>query len=454
MEDLYATYKDKIEFIIVYIREAHPEMLRSGNKTGVVGRPKDIDERVILASECVTRYKFTMPMVIDQMDGKVNKDYQAGPVRVTITDKNGKVAYYAGRGPFDFRLSKVDKVLKKLVANNGFMPPAPDPKWGMKNKGLQCGLSIDPCMLVQGCDVTLIFKFKNLTDKRMEFYFDSAHALDNLVVKNKKGDILSIKPAVDDNPLSRMMRNRRFSRIRPIRIDPGQIYKYEIDCTVASAASIGGFDAVFNYEASKEKLPEGFWTGKLSSGVFKVDLAPPPQKTCFDCHGKKNYHHESGNDCKTCHVGEAETDSFGMNPNGCTKCHQRKDAKGRRSIIKPDGEFFSASVHLPGKLVEKDCLLCHDHSSHQQGVVTLTDPHSNGKKRWAGSMTDFCLTCHNNKPPKHIIFPRPKGTGYDKSNFISSNASGNGNGSCLDCHATHGSAFKPLLKKEGIKSPH
>jgi hypothetical protein len=131
MERLYASYNKDIEFLIVYIREAHPEMLREGNKTGIVGRPKNLDERTILASECVAKYKFTIPMVIDGMEGKVNDDYKAWPVRVTITDIEGKVAFYAGPGPFDFRIPPVERVLKKLVANGGRMPPPPVPKWGV-----------------------------------------------------------------------------------------------------------------------------------------------------------------------------------------------------------------------------------------------------------------------------------------------------------------------------------
>ena len=47
-------------------------MLKSGNKTGIVGRPKDFDQRTILATECLLKYKFTIPTVIDYMDGKVN----------------------------------------------------------------------------------------------------------------------------------------------------------------------------------------------------------------------------------------------------------------------------------------------------------------------------------------------------------------------------------------------
>ena len=46
-------------------------MLEEGHETGIVGRPKNLDERVILASQCVSQYKFTLPIVIDGMDGKV-----------------------------------------------------------------------------------------------------------------------------------------------------------------------------------------------------------------------------------------------------------------------------------------------------------------------------------------------------------------------------------------------
>ena len=65
-------------------------MLRDGNQTGIVGNPKDLKEHTILATQCVSQYKFTIPMVLDGMDGKVNQDYQAAPVRVTVVDIDGK----------------------------------------------------------------------------------------------------------------------------------------------------------------------------------------------------------------------------------------------------------------------------------------------------------------------------------------------------------------------------
>ena len=167
---MYASYKEHIQFLIVYIREAHPNLLKPGNKTGIVGRPKILDERIILATECVVKYKFTIPMVIDGMDGKVNSDYKAAPVRVTVTDINGKVAFYGGPGPFDFRLPPVERVLKKLIANAGHIPPPPIPQWSQPVNGLRCGLSFEPEKMVVGEEVAVQLKFENTTEKAINFY--------------------------------------------------------------------------------------------------------------------------------------------------------------------------------------------------------------------------------------------------------------------------------------------
>jgi len=180
---LYASYNDQIEFLIVYIREAHPEMLKEGNETGIVGRPETLDDRIILATECVAKYKFTIPMVIDGMDGKVNSDYKAAPVRVTVTDIDGKVAFYAGRGPRDFRIPPVERTLKKLIANGGRMPPPPAPQWGRPVSGLRCGLSFDLENLTIGEGVAVQLKFENTTDEPIDFYYRPTDAVKCFVIK-------------------------------------------------------------------------------------------------------------------------------------------------------------------------------------------------------------------------------------------------------------------------------
>ena len=451
MERLYASYNEDIEFLIVYIREAHPEMLREGNKTGIVGRPKDIDERTILASECVAKYKFTIPMVIDGMDGKVNDDYKAHPVRVTVTDIDGKVAFYAGPGPFDFRLPPVERVLKKLIANGGRMPPPPVPQWGQTVNGLRCGLTIDPEKFMVGDVVAAKLKFENTTDQPIDFYYKASDAAKNIEIINSSGQALSIKAGRD--------RWSRYRRSNPVqRIAPGKTFEAEVEGKVVATddqvtLAVGQFSAVYSNEVNDDTLAQiepaparGVWKGKLSSGKFAIDLELPHQEGCIDCHGDSDYHHKKDENCEYCHVGQVGNEDFGLRNKVCANCHPRKGVFGRRQILGPGGEFDLASKHIPGEITDKDCLLCHDNSKHRSGVVSLINPDSGGTEPWMGTRTEFCLTCHDGQPPDGVSFSaKSMGTGSDKLEFLVSALSQTKDG-CSYCHAPHGSKYPALLK--------
>jgi hypothetical protein len=259
MEKLYASYNGHVEFLIVYIREAHPEMLKEGHKTGVVGRPDNIDERVILATECVSQFKFTMPMVIDGMDGKVNSDYQAAPVRVTIADIDGKVAFYAGRGPFDFRLPPVERTIKKLIANDGRMPPPPKPQWSEAVNGLRCGLSLDPEKVTIGEQLVAQLKFENTTDKPISFYNKVEGAADRFVIYNDSGIELRLQAARG----TRLSRRRRGGSSSLQTIAPGQTFETQVEGKIVAASdgaefNAGQFHAVYNLETN-ERTPAGLF---------------------------------------------------------------------------------------------------------------------------------------------------------------------------------------------------
>ena len=451
---MYASYNDHIQFLIVYIREAHPNLLKDGNKTGIIGRPRNIDERVILATECVAKYKFTIPMVIDGIDSKVNREYKAAPVRVTVTDIDGKVAFYAGRGPWDFRIPPVERTLKRLIANAGRMPPLPVPQWNQPVNGLQCGLSFDPETLLVGEQVAVQLKFENTTDKPIHLYYQSADAVKQLAISNKNGQTLEMVTSGD----SRMSRMRRRSS-NPIReIAPGQAFETEIEGTIVAvsdqaAFTTGRFQAIYALEVNDETLaqidpaPEQpVWTGKLSSGTFTLDVTSSPPDGCIDCHDGEDYHHKDNRICESCHIGEVGSDSFDVKVEACVRCHPRDGVYGRRQILGPDGEFDMASRHISGTIEDEDCLLCHDNSRHRSGVVSLIDPDSGGKKPWKGGRTEFCLTCHDGDPPAHVSFPAESaGSGYDKSKMHGSTDALNGK-DCSSCHNTHGSSYPSLLK--------
>ena len=451
---MYASYNDQIQFLIVYIREAHPNLLKEGNKTGIVGRPRNIDERVILATECVAKYKFTLPMVIDGIDGKVDREYKAAPVRVTVTDIDGKVAFYAGRGPRDFRIPPMERTLKKLIANAGRMPPPPVPQWSQPVNGLRCGLSFDPETLVVGEQIAVQLKFENTTDKPIHLYYQAADAIKQFAIKNANGQTLEME-ASSANRWSRM---RRGSRSPIQEIAPGETFETEIEGEIVAASdqatfTAGQFHAIYTLEVNEETLAQiepaptqPVWTGKLSSGTCILDVTSPPPAGCIDCHGVEDYHHKDNLDCEACHVGEVGNDNFGTKQESCAHCHPRNGVYGRRQILGPGGEFDMASRHISGTIEDKDCLLCHDNSRHRSGVVSLIDPDSGGKKPWKGGRTEFCLTCHDGDSPSHVSFPAESaGSGYDKSKFPGSTDALNGQ-DCSGCHNTHGSSYPSLLK--------
>ena len=72
MNKLYAEYKDRAAFYVVYIEEAHTTdlwQLPVNEAQGVVvATPKTDDERAGLASACVRNLQIDIPAVVDGLD--------------------------------------------------------------------------------------------------------------------------------------------------------------------------------------------------------------------------------------------------------------------------------------------------------------------------------------------------------------------------------------------------
>jgi hypothetical protein len=115
---LYVSYKQQAAFFLVYISEAHPNLLK-GDIAGIKGPPKDINERAILAAQCVSELKLSLPVLLDSMEGVAEKAYRGRPDRICIVDLDGKVAYYSARGPRGFKPEEAEEALKKLLATGG-----------------------------------------------------------------------------------------------------------------------------------------------------------------------------------------------------------------------------------------------------------------------------------------------------------------------------------------------
>ena len=121
LNKLYREYRDRAEFFVVYIQEAHPIdawQLDINLKDDVlVATTKTADERDDVAGICLTKLGIELPAVVDEPDNRVERAYTGWPDRLYVIDRQGRVAYKSAAGPFGFKPAEVEASLKRLVPN-------------------------------------------------------------------------------------------------------------------------------------------------------------------------------------------------------------------------------------------------------------------------------------------------------------------------------------------------
>jgi hypothetical protein len=110
-----------VEFVVVYIREAHPEegwILPENRRSGVaVHEPTTDEERQVAAQTCAANLKMTMPTVVDGVDNAVADAYGGWPDRLYLVDTDGRIAYQGGEGPFGFKPEELGEAIARLVTD-------------------------------------------------------------------------------------------------------------------------------------------------------------------------------------------------------------------------------------------------------------------------------------------------------------------------------------------------
>ncbi len=130
LHDLYIQYRDRVHFLMIYIREAHPlDGWRLG--VGVAGQlmktigfgpvldvndPKTIEERRSLAGRCEGELKYEIRTYVDDMEDTVSKAYAAKPTRLYLVGLDGRVVYAGGLGPFGFKPPELGAAIDKYLA--------------------------------------------------------------------------------------------------------------------------------------------------------------------------------------------------------------------------------------------------------------------------------------------------------------------------------------------------
>ena len=115
---MFDSSKRTVDFKIVYIRDTHPVLgfrAPTNDRKGIASdqEPKTLADREKWACEDRKKMMCTIPVVMDTMDDKTMRAYDAFPQRVYVLDRSGKVVY-SSSGLVGFDWESVTKVVQSL----------------------------------------------------------------------------------------------------------------------------------------------------------------------------------------------------------------------------------------------------------------------------------------------------------------------------------------------------
>lgn len=118
LHKLWETWRDQVEFVVVYIREAHPEegwVVSPNRDQGIlINDPETTEDRTEVAETCALRLKIRMPVVVDDVDDRIASAYGALPDRLYLIEKGGRIAYQGERGPWGFKPEELAQAIEAL----------------------------------------------------------------------------------------------------------------------------------------------------------------------------------------------------------------------------------------------------------------------------------------------------------------------------------------------------
>jgi hypothetical protein len=118
LHQLWEQHRDKVEFVVVYIREAHPEdgwVVNMNREEDIrYMDPTTTQERVEVAAACALRLKIRMPVVVDDVDDNIASAYGALPDRLYLVGRGGKIAFQGEPGPWGFDPEKLAEAIEAL----------------------------------------------------------------------------------------------------------------------------------------------------------------------------------------------------------------------------------------------------------------------------------------------------------------------------------------------------
>lgn len=119
VERLYQQYHHKANFVMIYIREAHPDsivMVKQADGAEKLQKFTQTDNAKLRdehARSCSLTLGLSFPMLVDTVDNSTNTAYAGWPIRIVTIGVDGKIVDPGAQGPQGFQPEKLEDWLKK-----------------------------------------------------------------------------------------------------------------------------------------------------------------------------------------------------------------------------------------------------------------------------------------------------------------------------------------------------
>ena len=114
---MWEKWRDSVEFLVVYIREAHPEegwvVTPNRDEDILVNDPTNLEERTEVAAACALRLNIRMPVVVDDVDDQIASAYGALPDRLYLVGVGGTVLFQGEPGPWGFKPNALEAAIEQ-----------------------------------------------------------------------------------------------------------------------------------------------------------------------------------------------------------------------------------------------------------------------------------------------------------------------------------------------------
>lgn len=126
IKGIYEMFRDRADFLTVYIREAHASDEWPVGNICVIPQHKTLQDRLTAAQNFVRDYNYNIPCVVDCMENKFNEVYAIWPERYYVISADNKIAHVSSpTNEFGYEHSKLQHALEKLFRNDDIVVSEP-----------------------------------------------------------------------------------------------------------------------------------------------------------------------------------------------------------------------------------------------------------------------------------------------------------------------------------------